>query len=232
MTGSTPPGDRTRAAALTRRRGNLGHRGKPMARRYTRDNRGRFASVGATARGGRLRTAAGNKRATVTMKAAKRATPSGSIRASDVSKARISNAVSKHVERRQSLGLSPVGGRFQAENQSARLRRAEKSVEARRGKQLGKAVPKAKLPREQRLARAQATATRIAKTRQARADATREEFMNRRRISSRAARKGKWSAYQKEEAAGAASAKAMRSWQGAEKRVDALRSATPRRRKP
>ncbi|MGA0792548.1 MAG: hypothetical protein ACO3O5_08955 [Burkholderiaceae bacterium] len=36
-----------------------------MARRYTRDNRGRFASVGATARGGRLRTAAGNKRETV-----------------------------------------------------------------------------------------------------------------------------------------------------------------------
>jgi len=37
-----------------------------MARRYVRDNRGRFASVGATARGGRLRTAAGNKRATET----------------------------------------------------------------------------------------------------------------------------------------------------------------------
>lgn len=37
-----------------------------MARRYTRDNRGRFASVGATARGGRLRTAAGNKRDTQT----------------------------------------------------------------------------------------------------------------------------------------------------------------------
>jgi len=37
-----------------------------MARRYVRDNRGRFASVGATARGGRLKTAAGNKRATVT----------------------------------------------------------------------------------------------------------------------------------------------------------------------
>lgn len=37
-----------------------------MARRYTRDNRGRFASVGATARGGRLATAAGNKRATQT----------------------------------------------------------------------------------------------------------------------------------------------------------------------
>lgn len=37
-----------------------------MARRYTRDNRGRFSSTGATARGGRLATAAGNKRATVT----------------------------------------------------------------------------------------------------------------------------------------------------------------------
>ena len=43
-----------------------------MARKYSRDNRGRFASGGggATARGGRLRTAAGNKRATQTMKAA------------------------------------------------------------------------------------------------------------------------------------------------------------------
>jgi hypothetical protein len=35
-------------------------------RRYVRDNAGRFATVGATARGGRLRTEAGNKRATVT----------------------------------------------------------------------------------------------------------------------------------------------------------------------
>ncbi len=39
-----------------------------MARRYARDNRGRFSSAGATARGGRLRTAAGNKRATQTAK--------------------------------------------------------------------------------------------------------------------------------------------------------------------
>lgn len=37
-----------------------------MARKYVRDNRGRFASVGATSRGGRLRTAAGNKRASQT----------------------------------------------------------------------------------------------------------------------------------------------------------------------
>ncbi len=42
-----------------------------MARKYARDNRGRFASGGggATARGGRLRTASGNKRKTETMKA-------------------------------------------------------------------------------------------------------------------------------------------------------------------
>ncbi len=37
-----------------------------MARRYTRDNRGRFSSTGATARGGRLKTASGNKRAAQT----------------------------------------------------------------------------------------------------------------------------------------------------------------------
>jgi len=43
-----------------------------MARKYSRDNRGRFAGAGggATARGGRLRTAAGNKRKTQTMQAA------------------------------------------------------------------------------------------------------------------------------------------------------------------
>ena len=50
-----------------------------MARRYARDNRGRFASGGggATARGGRLRTAAGNKRKTQTMQAS--AAPKGTI---------------------------------------------------------------------------------------------------------------------------------------------------------
>jgi hypothetical protein len=48
-----------------------------MARKYSRDNRGRFASAGAgaTARGGRLKTASGGKRATQTrqMTAAPRA---------------------------------------------------------------------------------------------------------------------------------------------------------------
>lgn len=48
-------------------------RGKGRSgRRYVRDNRGRFASkgAGATARGGRLKTASGKKRATQTMKVA------------------------------------------------------------------------------------------------------------------------------------------------------------------
>ena len=51
-----------------------------MARRYSRDNRGRFASggTGATARGGRLKTASGNKRATQSTKAAP-AKPSGTM---------------------------------------------------------------------------------------------------------------------------------------------------------
>ena len=49
-------------------------------RKYTRDNNGRFASTGtgATARGGRLKTASGNKRKTQTAKAAA-AKPSGTI---------------------------------------------------------------------------------------------------------------------------------------------------------
>jgi hypothetical protein len=45
-------------------------RGGGKRRTYARDNRGRFASTGATARGGRLKTAAGNKRKTVTARMA------------------------------------------------------------------------------------------------------------------------------------------------------------------
>jgi len=48
------------------------------ARRYVRDNRGRFATVGATARGGRLATASGGKRATQT-KAVAGGQPKGTI---------------------------------------------------------------------------------------------------------------------------------------------------------
>ena len=50
-----------------------------MARKYSRDNRGRFASkgAGATARGGRLKTAGGNTRKTSTMQA--KGGPKGTI---------------------------------------------------------------------------------------------------------------------------------------------------------
>jgi hypothetical protein len=46
-----------------------------VARKYARDNHGRFASTGtgATARGGRLKTASGNTRATQTIQAGSRA---------------------------------------------------------------------------------------------------------------------------------------------------------------
>ena len=47
-------------------------------RRYARDARGRFSSTGATARGGRLSTASGKRRATVTAKAKGQA-PAGTI---------------------------------------------------------------------------------------------------------------------------------------------------------
>ena len=55
--------------------GRGGAGGGSGGRKYARDNNGRFASTGtgATARGGRLKTAAGNKRATQTMQAGSRA---------------------------------------------------------------------------------------------------------------------------------------------------------------
>lgn len=101
-----------------------------MARRYTRDNRGRFASVGATARGGRLKTAGGNKRKTVKATAAKRATPSGAIRKTDVITARVQNGISKNIERRNKAGLNPSTAA--KENQTTRLARAQRRVASNR----------------------------------------------------------------------------------------------------
>jgi hypothetical protein len=65
-----------------------------MARRYTRDNRGRFASTGtgATARGGRLKTEAGNKRATQTIQAGSRAGVIGKARSASARPAPAPNA--------------------------------------------------------------------------------------------------------------------------------------------
>jgi len=85
--------------------------------------------------------------------------------------------------------------------------------------------PAAKLPRAQRLERATATANRIAKDRSAKSDAATAALMARKGISQRASSKGKYAAFQKEDAAGKTSATAMRKWQGAEKRAENLRKA-------
>jgi hypothetical protein len=70
-----------------------------MARRYSRDRRGRFASVGATARGGRLTTMSGKRNATVTAKGpsvatAGRVKPGRSVKpAATTSSPRAANAI-------------------------------------------------------------------------------------------------------------------------------------------
>ena len=61
-----------------------------MGRRYVRDNRGRFASTGATARGGRLKTESGGKRETQTMRS--RSAPGGTISRTKRAKAAPSTA--------------------------------------------------------------------------------------------------------------------------------------------
>jgi len=58
----------------------MAKRGGRSGRKYVRDNRGRFATTGATARGGRLKTKSGKKRATQTVKAKTGGKPSGAIK--------------------------------------------------------------------------------------------------------------------------------------------------------
>ena len=58
----------------------MAKRGGRSGRRYVRDNRGRFATTGATARGGRLKTAGGKKRAAQTVKAKTGGKPAGAIK--------------------------------------------------------------------------------------------------------------------------------------------------------
>jgi hypothetical protein len=186
-----------------------------MARRYARDNRGRFSSTGATARGGRLATASGNKRATQTSKLTKRATPSGAIRKTDVITARVQNAISKNVQQK-----NPKAG----EGPAARVARAERRISARQSRP-GTTAPKpaAKLPREARLQRAADTATRIAKARREKADTAAATFADRRRISSRVSSEGRSAAFAKENVAGKQSAQALRSFLRADARVSNLR---------
>jgi hypothetical protein len=186
-----------------------------MARRYARDNSGRFSSTGATARGGRLATASGKKRATQTSKLTKRATPSGAIRKTDVITARVQNAISKNVQQK-----NPKAG----EGPAARVARAERRISARQSRP-GTTAPKpaAKLPREARLQRAADTATRIAKARREKADTAAATFADRRRISSRVSSEGRSAAFAKENVAGKQSAQALRSSLRADARVSNLR---------
>ena len=81
-----------------------------MARRYSRDNRGRFASggTGATARGGRLKTASGNKRATQTTKAAAAAKPGGSI----AGKVKRNPAAAGKIGQAKAATAAKLGGRL------------------------------------------------------------------------------------------------------------------------
>jgi hypothetical protein len=58
----------------------MAKRGGRSGRKYVRDSIGRFATTGATARGGRLKTKSGKKRATQTVKAKTVSKPAGAIK--------------------------------------------------------------------------------------------------------------------------------------------------------
>ena len=140
-----------------------------MARRYSRDNRGRFAGAGggATARGGRLKTAAGNKRKTQTMQssAAPKSTVGkpkglkpGSIKAKPASAARRPDMAEVNIKGRFS---GQAGKRFDAS-----IDRAVKQTQAAQMAALMK--PKAQV-RAERAARAEANrAAQAAKPRRTR----------------------------------------------------------------
>jgi len=138
-----------------------------MARRYTRDNRGRFASVGATARGGRLATASGNKRETQTARisgggaGSTVAKPKG-LKPQSSRSLRIGVAVNRQRSINQKIGKGPdlaqvnIKGRFTGQagkRYDAGLDRAVKQTKAAEQARLMK--PKAQVKAE-RAAAAQA----------------------------------------------------------------------------
>lgn len=143
---------------------------KPAARRaqrgtnrLARDNSGRITGVGkngATARGGRLRTAAGNQRGAVLEPVKKRQSPSGAIRRTDINKARIHNAVSKMAEKRNKSGLNnPVR---KIEDNAARLKAASKRIAGQnRARPAAPAKPTTKPKRQTKQQKADAYIERI-----------------------------------------------------------------------
>jgi len=130
-----------------------------MARRYARDNRGRFApkGTGATARGGRLKTARGSKRQTQTMQssAAPRAGAiRGKVKRDPSAAGKIGKA--KPVARRPDQAEVNIKGRFTGQagkRFDASIDRAVKEVQASERARLMK--PKAQV-RGERAAAAEA----------------------------------------------------------------------------
>jgi hypothetical protein len=98
-------------------------RGGGKRRTYARDNRGRFASTGATARGGRLKTAAGNKRKTVTarMAPAKAAGTIGKRKGLKARPAQLPKPSAEAKPAQPASALKRVKTRAQKADQAARL---------------------------------------------------------------------------------------------------------------
>jgi len=101
-----------------------------MARRYARDNRGRFSSTGATARGGRLRTAAGNKRATVTSSA-------GMVSQGRLTGAPLKGTIGKTSKARLNMGLTRPSKPGQREAYNAARTQLRAKPASTKGARLG-----------------------------------------------------------------------------------------------
>lgn len=135
-----------------------------MARRYTRDNRGRFSSTGATARGGRLATASGKKRATQT-KTIAAVKPAGTVgkpkglkpgaikpKAAATTPKQSSRRRRPTAEQSRAAGLTPISdirARQAAQNaarDASRTRRMQSNMSRARGQQVASTQGKQRAP--------------------------------------------------------------------------------------
>jgi hypothetical protein len=146
-----------------------------MARRYSRDNRGRFAGggTGATARGGRLKTASGKTRATQTTKAAA-VKPSGAIAGKVKRNPAAAGKIGKQAKpqaRRPDQAEVNIKGRFTGQagkRFDASIDRAVKQVKASERARLMKPKEQVKAERAARAeAKRQAAAAKPKRTRTA-----------------------------------------------------------------
>jgi hypothetical protein len=132
-----------------------------VARSYRRDANGRFAGGGYSGqtggRGARLKAKSTRAGGGAKVSAAKRSTSSGAIRKTDVIRARVSNGISKNIERRNKAGLNPPTAA--KENRAARVKRAAGRIAARGG------ASKARKPKTADQLLTQATRIQIASNR-------------------------------------------------------------------